>query len=52
MKKIDIIYEERETCTIAKVYNYTFDTVKEMESSGWKITGTFYRFLTFRKDKF
>ena len=51
MKKIGTIYEECETCTIAKVYDYTMDTVKEMKNDGWILTGTFCRFLTFRKDK-
>ena len=36
---------------IAKVYDYTLDTAKEFESKGWKLTGTFYNFLTFVKNK-
>lgn len=54
MKKFEVnhtIYEDLETCTIAKVYNYTLDTSKEFEKDGWTLTGTFYGFLTFRKDK-
>lgn len=34
MKNIGIIYEERETCIIAKVYDYNLNTVKEMENDG------------------
>lgn len=45
------IYDEYETATICKVYNYNLDTVKEMELNGWTLTGTYYGFLTFRKDK-
>lgn len=51
MKKIGTIYEDRENCIIAKVYDYTLDTAKEFESKGWKLTGTFYNFLTFVKNK-
>ena len=44
-------YTEYETATICKVYNYDLDTVKEMGLKGWVLTGTYYGFLTFRKDK-
>ena len=51
MKAKRYIYEERKNVLIAKVYNYDLNTVKEMEAQGWTLTGTFYSFLTFRKDK-
>lgn len=51
MKKLETIYEDRKTVIIAKVYNYTLNTVKEMENDGWRLTGTYYGFLTFVKDK-
>ena len=44
-------YEEREDVLIAYVYNYDLNTAKEMEAQGWTLTGTFYGFLSFRKDK-
>lgn len=49
MKKF--IYIESETAIFCRVYNYDLDTVKEMELNGWVLTGTYYGFLTFRKDK-
>ena len=45
------VYIEFDTGTICRVYNYDLDTVKEMESEGWMLTGTYYGFLSFRKDK-
>ena len=51
MKEKRYIYEERKNVLIAKVYNYDLNTAKEMEAQGWTLTGTFYGFLTFRKDK-
>lgn len=51
MKAKRYVYEERENALIAHVYNYDLDTKKEMEAQGWTLTGTFYGFLTFRKDK-
>ena len=51
MKAKRYVYEERENALIAHVYNYDLDTKKEMEDRGWTLTGTFYSFLTFRKDK-
>ena len=51
MKAKRYIYEERKNVLIAKVYNYDLNTAKEMEAHGWTLTGTFYGFLTFRKDK-
>ena len=51
MKAKRYVYEERENALIAHVYNYDLDTKKEMEAQGWTLTGTFYSFLTFRKDK-
>ena len=51
MKAKRYIYEERKNVLIAKVYNYDLNTAKEMEAQGWTLTGTFYGFLTFRKDK-
>ena len=51
MKAKRYIYEERKDVLIAKVYNYDLNTAKEMEAQGWTLTGTFYSFLTFRKDK-
>lgn len=51
MKAKRYLYEERENALIAYVYNYDLDTKKEMEAQGWTLTGTFYSFLSFRKDK-
>ena len=51
MKAKRYVYEERKDVLIAHVYNYDLNTAKEMESRGWTLTGTFYGFLTFRKDK-
>lgn len=45
------IITELETSTICQVYNYDMDTLKEMEAKGWVLEGTYYGFLTFRKDK-
>ena len=39
------------TGTLCKVYDYTLDTVKEMEAKGWTLYGTYYSFLSFQKDK-
>ena len=44
------VYEKREGYEFCIVYNYTLDTVPEMESLGWTLTGTYSRFLTFRID--
>lgn len=35
--------------TLATVYNYNLDTVREMEADGWYLQGTYYGFLTFWK---
>ena len=51
MKAKRYVYEERENVLIAHVYNYDLNTAKEMEAQGWTLTGTFYGFLSFRKDK-
>lgn len=45
-----VVYEKNETCEFASVYNYTMDTVKEWKEKGWVLTGTYYGFLTFRRD--
>lgn len=50
MKNIKVIYETRETCEVATVYNYTMDTAKEWKEKGWILTGTYYNSLTFRRD--
>lgn len=52
MKEINKkVITEYETCTVCQVYNYTMDIVKEMEQAGWVLEGTYYRHLTFQKDK-
>lgn len=51
MKAKRYVYEERKNVLIAHVYNYDLNTAKEMKSQGWTLTGTFYGFLSFRKDK-
>ena len=51
MKAKRYVYEERKNVLIVHVYNYDLNTVKEMEVKGWTLTGTYYSFLTFRKDK-
>ena len=51
MKAKRYIFEEMENVLIAYVYNYDLNTAKEMEAQGWTLTGTFYSFLTFRKNK-
>ena len=51
MKAKRYVYEEMENVLIAYVYNYDLNTAKEMESQGWTLTGTYYGFLSFRKDK-
>lgn len=35
------------TCT---VYWYDLNTIPDMVSAGWSLTGTYYGFVTFRKD--
>ena len=45
------VMTEYETCYVCRVYNYTFDITKEMKQDGWVPEGTYYRHLTFRKDK-
>ena len=35
--------------TLAIVYDYNMDTVREWEANGWKLEGTYYGFLTFWK---
>ena len=45
------VYEEYSTVTVCKVYDYDMDTAREMKADGWTLTGTYYGFLTFRKDK-
>lgn len=52
MKEINKkVITEYETCTVCQVYNYTFDITKQMKQDGWVLEGTYYRHLTFRKDK-
>ena len=45
-----VIYEKRSDCEVASVYNYTMDTINEWKEKGWILTGTYYHFLTFRRD--
>lgn len=44
------IYEYRENMVWCLVYDFTFTTVKEMESDGWKLSGMYYGFLAFYKE--
>ncbi len=46
-----MIFDENEVCEFVRVYNYTLDTAKKMERDGWKLVGTYYQFLSFRRDK-
>ena len=43
------IYEYHGNTVWCSIYDYTLDTVKEMESAGWKLYGTYCRFLIFYK---
>lgn len=45
-----VIYKKSYDCEHASVYNYTMDTIKEWKEKGWILTGTYYQFLTFRRD--
>ena len=44
-------YIETETGTLCKVYNYTMDTIKEMEAQGWTSRGIYICFFSFWKEK-
>ena len=44
-------YIECETGTLCKVYNYTMDTIKEMEADGWTLRGTYICFFSFLEGK-
>ena len=44
-------YIETETGTLCKVYNYTMDTIREMEVQGWTLRGTYICFFSFWKEK-
>ena len=35
--------------TLAIVYDYNMDTVREWEADGWKLRSTYYEFLSFWK---
>ena len=48
--KTRYLYEERNGYEFCRVYNYTLDTAPEMKANGWTLTGTYYGFLTFRRE--
>ena len=45
-----VIYKRCSDCEYVCVYNYNMDTVKKWEEKGYILTGTYYQFLTFRRD--
>lgn len=48
-QKEHCIYTNNAYYQFVSVYNYTLDTVPKFEENGWKLVGTYYNHLTFRK---